>query len=141
MTAQEAEDIVDIMQRHWPNWLFDGEELRCWLHQLRQYDYQRARAAINNLYMSREKPGKPPAGLVVRVLKATRTKSKKDNEPRLLYEVIKHGRVMGQRFYGTPGQLANTGGLEAESENRRQEFDNFYGGKHHIVRHWEPIPF
>jgi len=56
MTDNEANDIIlNAIQAHWPKWNFKGQELRVWIEELHKFDYETAKAAINELYRTWEK--------------------------------------------------------------------------------------
>jgi hypothetical protein len=48
---EQANDIIEsVMKAHWPKWEFKGQELKVWLEELRKFEYEIAKYAINELY-------------------------------------------------------------------------------------------
>lgn len=141
---QAAEIIEKVFKAHWPNWNFDVEETAVWVHELRKYDYGRAKSVINNFYMAQTKQGKPAPAHLRRALRnnARIQQKKQSNEPVLLFEIIKEGRERGQFFSQNPPLPADQE-IEEYAERGRKAFNNMYGGNHIVVRHWEKdeIPF
>lgn len=146
MTNEEAIMIIEkVIQAHWPNWKFAVEETAVWVQRLRNYDYNRAKTAINNFYMRQTRQGKPPpANLLMALRKNARLpeQTEKTNEPVPLFEIIKKDRKRGQRFFWyLKKQKPDNQVIEDYSERQRKNFNNLYGGEHYVVRHWEEVPF
>ena len=139
MTESEAMEFIEkILKSHWPNWTFSGEETLVWIRELRKYNYNLAKVAVNNFYMSQTKQGKPaPAHLLMALTKNARVQQQKQsNEPVLLFEIIKEGRKRGQRFFQNLPKPSNQE-IEACSERGRMAFNALYGGNHYVVRQCE----
>ena len=66
MTDEDANDIIEnVMKAHWPKWEFAGQELRVWIEELRKFDYETAKTAINELYKAWESPRYPKMPIVI----------------------------------------------------------------------------
>jgi len=78
---QAVELIEDVFRVHWPNWNFPLEEAAVWVKELRRYDYDRAKTAINTFYMAQTKQGKPPpASLKAALRNSIERKDQKEGE-------------------------------------------------------------
>jgi len=144
MSDEDATRIIDqVLKAHWPNWNFNGEETLVWIRELRKYDYELAKIAINNFYLAQTKQGKPaPAHLLAALNRTARKQQKREseiNEPVLLFEIISEYRTRGQRFFCNPPKPADPE-IEAYSERCRQAFNAMYGGNHIIIRQCE-VPY
>jgi hypothetical protein len=139
MSDEDATRIIDqVLKAHWPNWTFNGKETLVWIRELRKYNYEMAKAAINNFYMAQTKQGKPaPAHLLMALRKYARIRQEKEEgqsrEPVLLFEIIKEGRERGQRFFSNPSKPSDQE-IEEYSERGRKAFNSLYGGNHIVVR-------
>ncbi|MFX0194594.1 MAG: hypothetical protein ACFFCW_00605 [Candidatus Hodarchaeota archaeon] len=143
MTDEDATIIIEqVLKAHWPNWIFNHEEIVVWVKELRKYDYNLAKTAVNNFYMQQIKQGKPaPAHLRMALRKNARAqKEKQNNEPILLFEIIKEGRERGQRFFCNQPKPAEQE-IENYSERVRKLFNAMYRGNHYVVRQFESLPF
>lgn len=70
MSDDQAKKIIDeVLKAHWPNWNFSGEELVVWLRELRKFDFDSAREAINKLYISWEKERYPKMAHIMRAIR------------------------------------------------------------------------
>lgn len=76
MTDNEIGQIIkDVIKAHWPNWEFPPEETRVWMKALYPYDFERAKEAINDLYMTWEKDRYPkPAHIINAISKKAQKK-------------------------------------------------------------------
>uniref|UniRef100_A0A6M3JD49 Uncharacterized protein n=1 Tax=viral metagenome TaxID=1070528 RepID=A0A6M3JD49_9ZZZZ len=60
MTEEQANDVIEnTIKAHWPNWDFRGQELKVWIDELRKFDFDTAKNAINELYKTWEKDRYP----------------------------------------------------------------------------------
>lgn len=145
MKVEEAQEITELLEGHWPTWKFSKKEVDFWMNTLRPFSYKISKAAINNFYLSYEKQGRPPAAKIMNLLKATQQKDKQreSNEPVLLFEIVKEGRERGYRFFSDGGEMNDLEYLEGRSEYLRRQFNGLYGGNHYVIRHWmaEDLPF
>lgn len=72
MTDEQAHEIIDdTIQAHWPNWEFRGQELVIWLKELRKFDYETAKQAINDLYLSWTKERYPKIAHIMAQIRLT----------------------------------------------------------------------
>ena len=134
---QAAEIIEQVFKAHWPNWIFSIEETKVWVRQLRHYDYNLAKTAINNFYMAQTRQGKPAPGALIAALRnkaRAQDQKTKNNDPVLICEILREGKPKGQRFYGK--HLPPNEVCEKTADKLRENFDNLYGGNHIVIRHW-----
>ena len=141
MTDEQAYEIIEkVFKAHWPNWRFEEEETLVWIKTLRRFDFNKAKAAINNLYMSWEKQGKPPAAKIKNALRST-VESKQSNGPIILYEIIRKGKKHGMRFCAN--SIPPIDELEREAGEKLERCNQLYNREHILIRHWENevVPF
>jgi len=142
MTDAEAVNLIEtVFVAHWPNWIFSPEETAVWVANLRRYDFAKAKAAINNFYMSQTRQGKPaPGQLLMALRKNARIHSEKRiNEPVRLFEIIAEGKNRGQNFFRNQPIPADQE-IEETAEGYRKAFNILYGDNHIIIRHWDRPP-
>ena len=136
MNDNQANSIVeDVMKAHWPNWNFTGEELFVWMRDLRKYDYETAKEAINDLYDkwdSNRYPKKPHIMALIRGLSKARRQANK----RLvsLFVILRQdGRPRWKPFTGD----ANTPREEVEkrAEQLRTEANRLCPDESHVIQY------
>ncbi len=162
MTSQEAENFINTeLKGLWPDWNPTDAEARLWARELMKVDYNLTRTSINNWYITQERTRKRPfLGQLRRLFRRviSEQERKKENEPVLLYEIIKESNIVKQMYKDPktgedvgytshPGQAFSLGhrdklpadpyNIEVGAERMRQRFNEFYGGNHIVYRHWE----
>ena len=104
MNDEKANEIIGVMKSHWPNWNFVGDELIVWLEELRKFDFEMARNAINQLYKSWTKeryPKMPQIMAAIRNFAKARREQNKRVAP--LYGIFRQdGRPRYTSFWGDP---------------------------------------
>ena len=132
MTDGQANDIIeDTMKAHWPNWEFKSQELKVWLEELRKFDFDTAKNAINELYKTWEKDRYPKMPHIMAAIRQYIAAQYKTGQPAALFGILtKDGR---KRFFDTWGNAdCPRQEIEAKAERVRQYCnDNIEPG--HIV--------
>jgi len=165
MTLQEAENFINIeLKGLWPDWNPTDAEARLWARELMKVDYNLTKNSISNWYIRQERTRKRPfLGQLRKLFRKTVAdveEQKELSEPVLLYEIVKESNIVkrffkdhrtgedveytshpGQKFYlSRRNKLpVDPHNIEAEAENKRERFNQAYGGNHIIYRHWERL--
>ena len=133
MTDTEANDIIEsVMKVHWPKWEFVGQELKVWLEELRKFDYEIAKTAINELYKVWESPRYPKMPIVMgNIRKLSITKNRIRKRIVQLYVILREdGRRRWAPFAGdanTPREI-----IERDAEFKREQANKMYKENHII---------
>jgi hypothetical protein len=134
MTDEQASDIIEkVMKAHWPKWEFVGQELKVWIEELRKFDYETAKTAINELYKVWESSRYPKMPIIMGNIRKLAI-AKRTAEKRLcrLFTITRQdGRRRWFPFVGD----ANTPRpeVEKEAERMRAEANRLYPGDNHVV--------
>ena len=133
MTDAEAGNIIEtVMKAHWPKWEFRGQELKVWIEELRKFDYETAKYAINELYKVWESTRYPKLPIImgnIRKLSQAKQQSEKRTVP--LYEILRQdGRRRGPPFVGDAN--ASQHAIETDAEIKRDMVNRTYGDGHII---------
>lgn len=136
MNDDQASDIIEsVMKVHWPKWEFKGQELKVWLEELRKFDYETAKNAINELYKtwsSTRYPKMPQIMVNIRKLAIAKRQSDKRLVP--LYTILRpDGRRRWYPFNGNAN--AQRQAVEQDAEIKRDAANREYGDDHIIQYH------
>ena len=136
MTDLEAGNIIEtVMKVHWPKWEFRGQELKVWIEELRKFDYETAKYAINELYKVWESTRYPKLPIIMgNIRKLSRAKRQSGYRLARLYTILRQdGRPRWFPFNGN----ANTprGEIEQAAEKMRTEANRLYPGDNHIIQY------
>ena len=134
MTDMQAEQIInEVMKAHWPNWNFAGQELRVWIEELRKYDYETAKNAINELYKSWEKDRYPKMPHILgSIRRHAQARRRADKRLVPLFEITRQdGTRRWWPFVGdanSPREL-----VSRRAEQIQQQANRLYPTDKHIV--------
>ena len=135
MTDMEASDIIEtVMKAHWPKWEFRGQELKVWIEELRKFDYETAKYAINELYKVWESTRYPKLPIIMgNIRKLSRAKKQSEKRDVPLYEILRpDGRRRWAAFVGD----ANTPRAEVEKDaGIKRDTANRTHGDGHIIQY------
>lgn len=133
--TQTSSIIEDVMKAHWPNWEFKGQELFVWMQELRKFDYNTTKNAINELYKSWTKDRYPKMPHILASIRNLSNQNRQMNK-RLasLFVIAKQDGV--RRWWPFVGDV-NTPKEEIQkrAEQLREEANRLYLGEHHIVHY------
>lgn len=160
MTSQEAENFINTeLKGLWPDWNPTDAEFKLWSQELMKVDYFPTKSSIDNWYIRQTRLYKRPNLGRLRPLfkKIISEKERREqNEPVLLYTIVKESNIVERSFIDSRtgetveytsmiGQRCSIGRrdmlpadpqvIEIEAEQKRQRFNDLYGGNHIIVRH------
>lgn len=146
--SETVQFIETVLNPLWPRWKCGDEESRMWVKTLSHYDYNLARQAVNNLFISQEHRGIEPviSKIVNAVRKIQQIKNPTGGEPVLLYTIIKESlyqagknpRIYGKGFYvGNSNLVPAPEEIERMAERDRQHASQMYAANHIIIRNWE----
>ena len=136
MNDNQANDIIEnVMKAHWPNWVFKGQELFVWMKELRKFDYETAKEAINDLYIKWDSNRYPKMAHIMASIRGLCNARRQANKRLVALFVI-------TRQNGTPRWFPFTGDVntpreevEKQAEDLRQEANRLYQGSQHIVHY------
>lgn len=136
MTDEDANKIIEtVLKVHWDKWVFKGQELKVWIEELRKFDYEIAKEAINELYKtwaSNRYPKMPAIMGAVRGL--SHSKRKSDKRLCQLFTICRQdGRRRWFPFVGDANTPREE--VEKEAERMRAEANRLYSGSSHIVHY------
>ncbi len=136
MSDEQANKIInEVMKPHWPSWEFKGQELFVWIRELRKFDYETAKEAINDLYVNWESNRYPKMPHIMASIRGL-SKTRKQANKRLvaLFVITKQNGV--QRWFPFVGD-ANTPreDVERRAEALRQEANRLYQDEQHIIHY------
>lgn len=133
MTDENANKIInDSLKTHWPNWKFDGQELFVWVKNLRQFDYDVARTAVNTVYESYDGMGHPRMPTIMKAIRDLAVKQHRAGSRTIpLYEIVgPDGIAKWSPFFGRSDWPDED--VRKDAERKRARADELYG-KGHVV--------
>jgi len=133
MTDLQAQNIIEnCLKAHWPYWDFKGQEYVVWVQELRKFDHDTAKTAIDELYKgwnSNRYPKMP------QIMAAIRTESKRNREPVECVAVFtierEDGRQRWNPFWGNPRIPRPE--LERRAEVLVNEANRMHPNDRHII--------
>ena len=140
LQAEKYDFINKEIKQIWPQWLWTDATTRIWYGVLTDFTYEEARLGIEKIF--REDLIKWQRQLVPVFIKTTRRlRVGIKSEPALAYRLrcIEHDNKDGDEinfFWAGKGEVPPDETFEAESEIRRNEVQETYGGKWIVVRDW-----
>lgn len=123
------------MKAHWPKWTFAGQELKVWLEELRKFDYETAKYAINELYKTWESIRYPKMPTIMGAIsKLSRAKRQSGKRVVQLYTILRQdGR---RRWYPFAGDSnAPREAIERDAEFKRDKANKMYPDDKHIIQY------
>lgn len=156
MNEDNVTKLIEEIEELWPGMFYDytysrtegkkrGEPKQkimwIWRKKLSKCDYKRAQHLINELYSRWDKDRNPKSGVLFSVLRQARLAGQKQNDPVLLYELIRPGQPKGIRIFHNNEDAPAGQEIEQMAEWTRQHFANIYDGQWIIIRHWESDHF
>ena len=110
MNEKQAQDIINnSIQAHWPSWEFKGQELAVWIKELRRFDFETSKQAINDLYLSWKSDRYPKiAHIMAKIKENVQRKHEKGRMIALFGIFRKDGRRRWFDFWGwdnTPREI------------------------------------
>lgn len=144
MTEEQADIFInEVLKGFWPRWDPQDYELTAWQTKLIKFEFDKAKKVLNDIFFSANRTIDPPAGKIIKLLKAEAIElGTAKNDPLLLFEIIKDGNIRGQRFYSTDGsEPKSKTALENYAEKLRNNFNSMYKANHIIKWHYDAVPF
>lgn len=135
MNDENANKIInDSLKTHWPNWKFDGQELFVWVKNLRPFDYDVARTAVNSVYESYDGMGHPRMPTIMTAIQDLAAKQHRASSRTIpLYEILNpDGKPKWSPFYGRSDWPDED--VKKDAERKRARADELYG-KGHVVHY------
>jgi hypothetical protein len=136
VTDVQANDIVEnTMKAHWTNWNFAGQELKVWIEELRKFDYETARTAINELYKSWDKDRYPKMPQILRAIRSyCKMKKQVGRKIAPLFEILRaDGKRLWAPFAGDITMAKEE--IERIAEFYRNEADCLESTQKHIIKY------
>lgn len=135
MNDEQANDIIEsVMKAHWPKWEFKGQELKVWLEELRKFDYETAKTAINELYKTWQSNRYPKMPFIMGNIRKLSIAKRPKKRLVALYTILRPDGVrLWSPFWGdanTPQQA-----IETDAEIKRGGANRIYGDGHIIRYH------
>lgn len=123
------------MKAHWPKWEFRGQELRVWIEELRKFDYETAKTAINELYKVWESTRYPKMPIVMgNIRKLARAKRQAGKRIVPLYTITRQdGKRRWSPFFGDPNTPREV--VERDAEIKRADANRMWPENHIIQYH------
>jgi hypothetical protein len=133
MSDEQARALIkDCLQSHWPKWSFAGDELFVWVKNLRRFDCDVARRAINGVYENYEGMGHPKMPTIMKAIRELSSREHRAGARTIpLYEILKpDGTSAWKPFFGRSDWQDED--VKKDAERKRGRADELYG-KGHIV--------
>lgn len=135
MTDEDANRIIEtVMKVHWPKWEFKGQELRVWIEELRKFDYENAKYAINELYKTWDSIRYPKMPTIMGAIrKLSHARRPKKRQCRLYTIIRSDGRRRWWPFWGNAN--APRQAIETDAEIKRDAANRMWPENHPIQYH------
>lgn len=140
--AQAATILSEVLPGFWPEWEKTDAQSKSWLKKLRSFDFEKAKAVIEDMHFTRDgKYKSPPARVLLEKLEAKAVESPfapHERDALLLYEIVADGYTRGMKFFMPNGRPPNHEAVVREAEAHRDRLQEMRQ-REHIIHYadWE----